>query len=107
MPVEDAKSLEEEIISILKRYSGRRTVELDQMIARDVGIYGGDGVEIANELEEIYKIDLDPLIQAHTTFLPPNWFDRLRGRKHGPPNADLTVRELIDYIAKEIERRSP
>ena len=99
MPVAREPSLEEQVISILKDISGARTVSPDQMVGRDVGIYGMDGVEAVEELEQRFEIDLDPLIQAHTHFLPPRWFDRLRGRKHGPPNADLTVRELIDYIA--------
>lgn len=106
MPIANEQDLEEQVISILKNISGAKTITVDQMIGRDVGIYGGDGVEAVEELEEKFGIDLDPLIQAHTQFLPPRWFDRLRGRKHGPPNADLTVRELIDYIAKETGREA-
>ena len=98
MPVENEPTLAKEIISILKDYSGRKAIELDQMIGRDVGINGSDGVLILYELEERFGVDLNPLVEAHTSFLPPTWFDRLRGRKHGPPNADLTVRQLIDFI---------
>ena len=104
MPVASAQELEGQVISILKDISGAKAVTPDQMIGRDVGIYGLDGIEAAEQLEEKFGIDLDPLIQAHTQFLPPRWFDRLRGRKHGPPIADMTVRELIDYIASEAGR---
>jgi hypothetical protein len=98
MPVENDPTLAQEVISILKDYSGRKSIELDQMIVRDVGINGSDGVLILYDLEERFGVDLNPLVEAHTTFLPPNWFDRLRGREHGPRRADLTVRQLIEFI---------
>lgn len=101
MQLASRERLEEQVISILRDISGARTIALDQMISRDVGIYGLDGVVALEALEEEFGINLDPLIKAHTNFLPPRWFDRLRGRKHGPPNADLTIRELVDYIASE------
>jgi len=104
MPMTNAQGLEGQVLTVLQVYSGSKNISLDQMIGRDLGIVGLDGVLILDELEEKFGIDLDPLIQTHTTFLPPDWFDRLRGRKHGPPNADLTVRELIDHIAKETGR---
>jgi hypothetical protein len=106
MQLASRESLEEQVISILRGISGARTIDLDQMISRDVGIYGLDGVMAVEALEEQFGIDLDPLINAHTNFLPPRWFDRLRGRTHGPPNADLTVRELVDYIASETRREA-
>lgn len=106
MPPANDQSLEEQVVSILKGISGRKTITPDQMIGRDVGIHGFDGVVAVESLEEQFGIDLDPLIQAHTKFLPPRWFDRLRGRTHGPPNADLTVTELVDYIAREFQRKA-
>lgn len=106
MPVGVPPSLEAEIVGIVKWIAGRKTVELDQLIGRDVGIYGGDGVELLDELEERYGVPLDRLIKQHRTFLPPRWFDRLLGRSQGPANVDLTVRQLIDYIRGELQRRN-
>ena len=98
MSVGDPKKATEEIISVICGFSGRRTVFLDQLIGRDLGIYGLDGVEILYELEERFGVDLDPLVKAHMTYLPPTWWDRLRGRSQGPPVADMTVGELVEYI---------
>lgn len=106
MPIDLEQDFEHETIAILRHYSGRRTIELDQMLGRDIGIYGSDGVQIADEIEETFEVDLDPLIEAHKIFRPPTWWDRLMGRKHGPPSSDMTVRTLVDYIASECRRRS-
>ena len=91
--------LAQDVLAVLRRYSGRREIGLDQMISRDVGIGGGDGVQLLEELEERFGTDLDPLMQAEARYLPRRWIDRLRGRDHGPRSVDLTVRRLIDYIA--------
>lgn len=96
--MESEGSLEEQVIAVLKRFSGRREIGLDQMIGRDVGIYGGDGVEILYELEELFGVDLDPLMREETHYLPPRWIDRVLGREQGPPNVDLTVRRLIEFL---------
>jgi hypothetical protein len=101
MPVDGASSLETEIVLFLKGFSGKKVIELNHFLSRDVGIYGGDGVQILYELEDKFGVNLQPLIDANTVFQSPNWFDRLRGRKHGPPIADLTVKQLIDYIVSE------
>lgn len=91
-------SLEEQVIAVLKRFSGRREIDLDQLIGRDIGISGGDGVEILYELEELFGVDLDPLMQAEMHYLPRRWIDRVLGREHGPPDVDLTARRLIEFI---------
>jgi hypothetical protein len=96
--MESEGSLEEQVIAVLKRFSGRREIGIDQMIGRDVGIYGGDGVEILYELEELFGVDLAPLMREEAYYLPPRWIDRFLGREQGPPNVDLTVRRLIDFI---------
>jgi len=104
MSIATREHLQEEIVSILKRYSGTKSIGLDEMIGREVGLNGMDGVEILYELEERFNVDLNPLIEAHTMYSPPSWFGRLLGREHGRPYADLTVRELIDYIASQGQR---
>ena len=98
-------TIEEQVIAALQRVSGRREISLSQLIGRDVGIYGGDGVELLNELEELFGVDLDPLMQEETHYLPPRWFDRLLGRERGPPSVDVTVRRLIDFIITGLNER--
>jgi hypothetical protein len=97
------QDLAQEVVAILKAVSGRRSIGPDQMIGRDVGIYGLDGIEVVEELEKKFDIDFKPLIEAHTISRRRTWIDRLLGKGH--PYADLTVRELIDYIAGERRRR--
>ena len=99
MPIENTRALYDRVILVLKSYSGKREIELDQMLYRDIGIYGGDGVEIADDLEDAFNVDLEPLIKQHTRVLPAGWLRRLLG-KPGPSYTDMTVRELIDYIAE-------
>jgi hypothetical protein len=86
-------------LALLRDYSGKKTVNPDQMINRDIGIYGWDGILILEELEEKFDLDLQPLVDSVTTYLPPTWWDKLRGRTRGSRVTDLTVRELIDYVA--------
>lgn len=105
MSVENSQDLETEIFLFLKDFSGRKSIELDHLLSRDVGIYGGDGVQILYELENRFNIDLKPLIDSNTVQSSPSWFDRLIGRKHGPTVTDLTVRQLIDYISIEWAKR--
>lgn len=99
MSVENTANLEREIVSYLQDFSGMKSIDLDQMLSRDIGICGADGVQILYELEDRFGVELTPLVEANTVLLPPTWLDRLQGRKHGPAVADLTVRQLIDYIA--------
>lgn len=99
MSLADTRKLEEAVVSLLKDYSGKKDIGLDQLIGREVGISGWDGVDILYQLEESFKVDLNPLMESSEDFLPPSCLDRLLGRKHGRPYADLTVRELINYIA--------
>jgi hypothetical protein len=92
--------IESTTLTLLRNYSGKTTVNPDQMINKDLGIDGWDGILILEELEEIFKLDLRPLIDSVTTYLPPTWWDKLRRRTRGARVADLTVRDLIDYVAR-------
>lgn len=96
--------LADEVIAFVEGFSGARRVEPDHWLGRDIGIEGLDGVEILEGLEERFGVDLRPLVDAHTTHLPPTWWDRLWGRQHGPAVADLSVSQLIEYIG---EHRRP
>lgn len=105
MPVRS--NIEEEIISIIRNVSGRQDIQHHQMIGRDIGIYGWDGIIVVEEIEKKFEIDLDQFIQAHTRFTKARWFDRLLGRKHGPPHADATVQELIDCVSDLVQSKEP
>ena len=98
-------NIEERVIALLKHFSGRKQINRDQWIGRDVGIYGGDGVELLDELEEMFGVDLDPLMLEETHYPPPRWIDRLLGRSHGPPNIDVTVGRLTDFIRRGLTQR--
>lgn len=104
MPVRS--NIEKKIISIIRDVSGRNDIRPWQMISKDIGVHGWDGVILAEEVEKVFKIDLEPFIQSHTKFSKPGWFDRLLGRNHGPPNADATVDELTDYVFEFLQRNS-
>lgn len=99
MPTVTKAEVESQVISIIRNISGAKNITLDQMVSRDIGIYGLDGTELVEELETTFEVDLDPLIRSHSFHLPLRWFDRLLGRENGPMRADATVQELIDYIA--------
>jgi hypothetical protein len=100
MPVVKAQNLELEIVSILKNISGRSTIDLSDWISRDIGIYGGDGIQLLYELEEKFGVDLNPLIEAHTVYPPPGWWGRLLRKKHAGAHTDMTVKELVEYIIR-------
>lgn len=94
------EDIEVATLPILRRYSGKKAVYLDQMVTKDLGIEGWDSIAVLEELEEKFEVDLRPLVDSVTTYLPPTWWDKLWGRKRGAPIADISVRELIDYIAR-------
>lgn len=94
------EDIESTTLTLLSKYSGKKIVQADQMVNKDLGIEGWDSIAILEELEELYKLDLHPLIDSVTTYLPPTWWDKLWGKARGAPIADLTVRELIDYVAR-------
>ena len=99
MPVDPEGDFRDQIIRVLEHYSGTKNISLEQMISRDVGIYGGDGVQVLDELEDMFNVDLEPLVQQNTTYGHLSWVGRLFGRKRGRAICDFTVQELVNYIA--------
>lgn len=98
MPVEDDHSIESRVVRILRNYSGRKSILREHMIGGDLGIYGGDGVQILYDLEDELNVDLERLMTASTTYLRVSCLGKLLGKKTGPPNADCAVGQLVDYI---------
>jgi hypothetical protein len=98
MPVAEPAAIEASIIKFVQDVSGQKSVHCDQMIGRDVGVYGADGVLLLELIEEKFDLDLSPFVEARTKFLPATWWDRIRGRTHGRPVADAKVKDLIEYV---------
>lgn len=98
MPVNNERQIESGIIGLIRDVTGRQSVHLEEMIGQDIGVHGSDGILLVEMVEDRFDLDLSPLIDANTKFLPPTWWDRLRGRTHGPPVADVKVRELVEYV---------
>lgn len=99
MPIDDHATVETRIVSLIRDVSGRKTINTEQMISKDVGVYGWDGILLAERIEEIFDLDLEPLVEINTTFLPPTWWDRLRGRTHGARYTDMKIKDLVEYVA--------
>lgn len=98
MSLIDKAAIDTDIVYIIKNISGRKEVQLDHFICKDVGIYGLDGVIIIEEVEERFDLDLSQFIEENTVFLPRSWWDRLLRRPHGPRITDVRVRDLVDYV---------
>ena len=99
MPVDTQHTVETRIVSLIRDVSGRKTIHPEQMIMKDVGVYGWDGILLAEKIEEMFDLDLEPLIESNTTFLPATWWDRLRGRTHGARYTDMKIKDLVEYVA--------
>jgi hypothetical protein len=106
MSMKDLGDVKGEVLAILQRYSKKQSIKEEEFVGRDVGIRGDYSIDLLYELEDRFGIDLDPLIQEHSSFLPPTWFDRLRGKENGPSDSDVTVKQLTDYIANVLRQAS-
>jgi hypothetical protein len=88
------------VIALMKSYVGREIeVAGHELIGQDVGITRGDSVEFQDEIEEMFSVDLRPLVQAHAVTPRPGWFDRLLGQNRRA-YSDFTVDELVNFISK-------
>jgi hypothetical protein len=99
MPVAYAE-VEDKVIDLLRKCSGKKQILLEHRVNGDLGIAGWDSIYILEELEESFDLDLDPLIQSVTSYLPRTWWDRILRKAHGPRVADLKVQELIAYVVE-------
>lgn len=98
MPV-NRDVVESHIISLIKEVSGRKVIHSDHLIGKDVGVYGWDGILLAEKIEEIFDLNLQAFIKSRTVQGPATWWDRIRGRTHGTAHADMRIKDLIDYVA--------
>lgn len=97
MPIADDE-IERIVVRLLKEISGRRTIDLDNLIGQEVGIYGGDTALLLERLEHEFEIDLEPLLDQYAIILKPSWIDKLMGKHTGLRIYDFTVRTLVKFI---------
>ena len=86
------------ILDLIKRLSGRRLENgADKLIGAEHGVYSWDSIDLLDDLEEAYGIDLAPFAEARAT-TRQGWF-----RKHRIPG-DATPREVAEHIASLLNR---
>ncbi len=54
--------LGKEVLSIVSKFSGKRNISYGQYIYKDLGVGGGDSIELIEEIEHIYSIDLSDIL---------------------------------------------
>lgn len=96
----DYSVVESRIIELIKNYSGKKDILPDHLMNKDLEIEDWEGIDILQDIEEEFELDLDPLMQSVTWYLPPTWWDKLLGRAQGARVTDLKVRELIAYVVE-------
>ena len=91
------KDVEPAVFDVLREYAGKKTVTEDSLLAADLHIDGSDSVEVLDKLEELFRVDLRPLIERGP--LERNTvFHRMFGVPPRKSGVDVSVRELIDFI---------
>jgi len=81
------------VIAIATRISGLRTpIEEDHYVDRDLAIGGWDCVDLLNQIEDRWDVDLRPWMESIAEYRR-GWFrKRLVTR-------DATIREIVDQVA--------
>jgi hypothetical protein len=83
----------EAVLATIHRLSGRRLeAGADKLIGADHRVEGWDSIDLLEELEKVYGVDLAPFADAQAT-TRKGWF-----RTYKVPG-DATPRELAEYIA--------
>lgn len=86
------------VLTSVHRLSGRRLpVGGDKLIGAEHGVTGWDSIDLLEEMEQAYGVDLRPFAEARATERK-GWF-----RNH-KVSGDATPRELADHIAALIQR---
>lgn len=97
MPVIYAE-VEEKVMALLRKHSGKEQVSLEHMVNADLGLEGWESIDLLEDIEDTFELDLDPLMRSATWYLPPKWWDRLLGKTRGARVTDLPVKDLIAYV---------
>jgi hypothetical protein len=95
----DADAILQQIAALIERLVGMRPGHgPDALIGADFGVEGWDGIELLEELEATYGVDLRPFVDGRAKaqrFL----FWKIK------TGADTTPRELAQHIAALLSRR--
>ena len=94
--------IENEILAVIRKYALSKSVSLDVMLGRELGIRGGDSVEFLDELEGRFNVDLRPLVERGP--LEQNTLmHRFFGIEPRCSGVDFTGRELVEFIRDRVE----
>lgn len=91
------------MLEIAGRYSGHQAAGPDAHIARDLGIAGGDAVEFLDELEEVFGVDLKPLIERGP-YERNSYLHLLVGIERRRSGVDVTCRDIAAFIDERLNR---
>jgi hypothetical protein len=96
MQIADNQQLTNEVIEIIAKYVPKNSaISMNSYIGRELGITGWDSIDLLEEIEGRYGVDLRPFMESVSYFLKPRLVDKMLGRPRGPVEADATVEQLI------------
>ena len=83
----------EHVLVSIHRLSGRRLSDgADKLIGAEHGVTGWDSIDLLEDMEEVYGIDLQPFAESRATERK-GWFRTYK------VDGDATPRELAEQIA--------
>lgn len=97
------QQIDTDVLEIVAKYSLIPDFSTDALLGRDLGIRGGDAVELLDELESHFGVDLRPLVEngpkERDTFV-----HRLFGIESRRSGIDVSTRQVIDFIGSELRK---
>lgn len=87
----DEGSICSELAIIVSRYSGKSKFTGDALIYADVGVNGSDFIDLIEEVESRYAVDLN----------------EISPRESGANARDLSTRQLASIIAAQLAKQQP
>jgi acyl carrier protein len=104
MPRLSTEDIETRIIDKVRKYVGTdELVENGDMFARDLGITGLDSVELRNDVEREFRIDLSPLIEEQRTSTQGGIVRSILDAVKGAPRFDVSASMIARYISESQE----
>lgn len=97
----NSKDVEDIVISMLEEVSGLNSIDPSRLIGQELGVNGLESIEFMEEMERIFKISLDELVDQYSFMNEPGKFRKILGIK---PNrvSDFTVNDLIRYVQSKL-----
>ena len=90
------------VIDVVRKYCGGLSVRRADYICGDLGIAGGDVVELLEELESTFGVDLRPLVERGPVERNSFWH-RLCGVEPRQSGVDVRVEEIASFITSSSE----